>query len=339
MNKKYIEHKEKAVVADERFEHVMAITLDPRTNFKDGIIRCIIKRIGDVSIKGFQDRSELHKITSDSEGKFIIGKKLNIKNENKILENLKEEGLRFIGFEDPDIWIDGKTNLIHVYFTIPFISEDKNKYQSKIHLGHAVGRDLDSLEITQPVLLNDVIGIAKELSIAPLNKEGFRYNLVESSDKIGNTKYSTVRCAVAKDMGEAWEFGETVFHPAKENIPWIAGDASPGPLFPETFIHIGEGKRVGVINGREANQIIDGKTIYGIFSVGLFIYDYEEGKIDWVSKEPFIRDSEAKIITFASQFIENETKNGKGTLYAHVDDSFVRAYDLDAEKIKTLLPD
>ena len=60
MNKNILNTKKKAVVADERFEHVMAITLDPRTNFKDGIIRCIIKRIGDVSIKGFQDRSELH---------------------------------------------------------------------------------------------------------------------------------------------------------------------------------------------------------------------------------------------------------------------------------------
>ena len=337
MNKKYIEHKEKAVVADERFEHVMAITLDPRTNFKDGIIRCIIKRIGDVSIKGFQDRSELHKITSDSEGKFIIGKKLNIKNENKILENLKEEGLRFIGFEDPDIWIDGKTNLIHVYFTIPFISEDKNKYQSKIHLGHAVGGNIDSLEMTTPVLLNDQVGIAKELSVAPLNKKGFRYNLVESSDKIGNINYSTVRIAIAKNMSKSWKFGDTVFHPAKENIPWIAGHASPGPLFPKTFINIGESKRLGIVNGREANKIINGKTMYGIFSVGLFIYDYEKGKIDWILPKPFIIDSEAKNITFASQFIEIEL--GKGILYAHVDDSFVRAYDLDAEKIKTLLPD
>jgi hypothetical protein len=73
-----------------------------------------------------------------------------------------------------------------------------------------------------------------------------------------------------------------------------------------------------------------------MFSVGLFIYDYENGKIDWVSPEPFIQDSEATIITFASQFVC--TKKGKGILYAHVDDSFVRAYTLEAEKIKALLP-
>ena len=82
--------------------------------------------------------------------------------------------------------------------------------------------------------------------------------------------------------GKSWKFGDTVFHPAKENIPWIAGHASPGPLFPKTFINIGESKRLGIVNGREANKIINGKTMYGIFSVGLFIYDYEKGKIDWV---------------------------------------------------------
>ena len=72
-----------------------------------------------------------------------------------------------------------------------------------------------------------------------------------------------------------------------------------------------------------------------MFSVGLFIYDYENGKIDWVSPQPFIQDSEAKTITFASQFVE--TKKSEGILYAHVDDSFVRAYTLDAEAIKSLL--
>jgi len=91
-----------------------------------------------------------------------------------------------------------------------------------------------------------------------------------------------------------------------------------------------------VINGREANQKIGTETKYGIFSVGLFIYDYENGRIDWVSPEPFIRDSEARTITFASQFVE--TGKGEGILYAHVDDSFVRAYTLKAEILKSILP-
>ena len=99
---------------------------------------------------------------------------------------------------------------------------------------------------------------------------------------------------------------------------------------------MGEGKLLGVINGREANQLVGDEIQYGMFSVGLFIYDYEHGKIDWVSPEPFIRDSEARTITFASQFVEQG--KGSGILYAHVDDSFVRAYTLNAEKIRELLP-
>jgi len=35
---------------------------------------------------------------------------------------------------------------------------------------------------------------------------------------------------------------------------------------------------------------------------------------------PFIRDSEARNITFASAFVE--TGKGEGILYAHIDDSF-----------------
>jgi hypothetical protein len=98
---------------------------------------------------------------------------------------------------------------------------------------------------------------------------------------------------------------------------------------------VGKEKLLGVINGREANQKIGEEVKYGMFSIGLFIYDYENGKIDWISPKPFIQDSEAKTITFASQFVE--TNVGEGILYAHVDDSFVRAYTLYAEGIRALL--
>ncbi|OGI75441.1 hypothetical protein A3C67_01015 [Candidatus Nomurabacteria bacterium RIFCSPHIGHO2_02_FULL_42_19] len=330
MNKNYLEHKNKAVETDNNFSHVMAITLDPRTYYQ-GIIRCITSREGSLGIKGYVDRSELHQITSNSLEHFTIGEKLNIKNEDEIIKELTKEGEDFIGLEDPDIWIDEATNLMHVYFTVPL--KDKHTIT---HLGHAVGENLDSLHMTMPVLLAGENNRAKEVSIAPLNKKGFRYNLIESSDRRGDFRYSTVRVAIAEDMAGPWEYGETVFHPAEHNISWIGGHASPGPLFPETFINVGEGKRLGVINGREADQKIGGEIKYGTFSVGLFIYDYELGKIDWVMPEPFIQDSEAKIITFASQFVE--TGSGEGILYAHVDDSFVRAYTLEADKIKSLLP-
>ena len=332
MDEKYIEHGDRAVVVDNRFQYVMALTLNPATHYRDGVIRCITSREGDVSVSGYIDRSELHTITGTSFEKFEIGEKLSMRNEAEVMHEILEDGMDFLGFEDPDIWIDEKTNTIHLYFTIPLFS--KNGNMTKIHLGHAFGKDLHSLEMTRPVLMADELGGAKELCLAPLNKKGFRYNLVESSDNETGA-YSTVRVAIAHDMEKEWEFGKTVFHPAKHNIPWIAGHASPGPLFPGDFIYIGEGKRLGLMNGREANKTIDGKTTYGTFSVGLFIYDYENGKIEWVSAKPFIQDSEARTITFASQFVE--IGKGEGIAYAHIDDAFIRAYTIDAERIRLLI--
>lgn len=313
----------------------MAITLDPRTNYKEGIARCITSRSGDLMFRGNTDRSELHKIRGSSLEHFEIGERLNIKNEKEIIEKLVKEGDDFIGLEDPDIWIDEKTDLMHVYFTIPIIPKNKNE-KVNVHLGHAFGKNLDSLEMTMPVLLGTYKIGAKEVSIAPVNSKGFRYNLIESKDRQNDTTYSTVKVAISKEMGEPWEYGETVFHPKEHNISWIAGHASPGPLFSKNFIDVGKNKLLGVINGREVNQKVDDKIKYGMFSVGLFVYDYENGKIDWVSPEPLIIDSEAKTITFASQFVE--TGKGEGILYAHVDDSFVRAYTLKAELLKSVLP-
>ncbi len=334
MKNLYIQHKGKVINTSSKFTHVMAITLDPRSKHKDGVLRCIVDRSGDVSVAGYIDRSELRMIHGNTLENFKIGDKLNIKNESEIIKKILGKGYEFIGLEDPDIWVDEKKNLIHLYFTIPLISKGNKK--SQIHLGHAVGKSLSTLEMTMPILKADKVGGAKELSIAPINKKGFRYNLVESSKKEKDFHYSVVRVALAKDMGKEWKFGKVVFHPKKHSIPWIGGHASPGPLFSKDFIDIGPGKVLGIMNGREANKKVGLKTKYGMFSVGLFIYDYEKGKIDWVSPEPLIIDSEARTITFASQFVE--TKKGEGILYAHVDDSFVRAYTLKAQDLKKLLP-
>jgi hypothetical protein len=335
VEKSYIQHVGKVIETDNRFKHVMAITLNPMTNYKEGIIRCITSRKGNVQVKGYIDRSELYTIKGNSLESFVIGKHLNIKKETEIVNQLIGENLEFIGLEDPNIWIDEKDNLLHLYFTLPLINRVEHG-KNRIHLGHVVGKNLDNLEMTMPVLQADGIGGAKELSVAPINKQGFRYNLVESSKKEEDFTYSVIRRAIAKDMGKPWEFGKIVFHPKEHNIPWVGGHASPGPLFSKSFIDVGEGKLLGILNGREANQVVAGRTRYGMFSIGLFIYDYENGEIDWVSPKPFIRDSEAKTITFASQFVE--TKTGEGILYAHVDDSFIRAYTLKAKSIKPLLP-
>ncbi len=333
MKSDYVQHENKVVDTDSIFTHVMAIALDPRTDHKEGVIRCITSRQGDVTVRGYIDRSELHIAKKGMGDSFTIGEKLNIRNEAEIVNGLKGN-LDFIGLEDPDIWIDPENDLLHLYFTLPLINKiehDKNR----IHLGHAVGSNLSSLEMTSPALVADMIGGAKELSVAPINSSGVHLNLVESSKKEKDFTYSVVRVAVAEDMGKPWKFGDIVFHPKEHNIPWIGGHASPGPLFSRKFIDVGEGKLVGIMNGREANQRVDGKITYGIFSVGLFVYDYENGHIDWVSPEPFIRDTQARTITFASQFVETSEK--EGLLYAHIDDSFIRAYTLDSESIKSLL--
>ncbi len=317
---------------------MMAIALDPKSLYKKGVLRCITSREGDVEEAGYIDRSELYTVVGDTLEHFTVGDRLHIRNEQEVIATLSGEKLEYLGLEDPDILIDEKTGLMHLYFTMPFVSKDKEGHPSKIHLGHAVGKDLNSLEMTLPALQADESGknTAKEVSIAPLNSKGVRFNLFESSSVVSNTWYSTIRIAVAEDMNGSWQFGETIFHPKKEGVVWAGGHASPGPLFSKEFIDVGYGKLLGVMNGREANKQVGEKTKYGTFSVGLFIYDYENGRIDWVSPEPFIQDSEAKTITFASQFVE--TGAGEGVLYAHIDDSFVRAYSLNVSGIQSLLP-
>lgn len=324
MQKPYIQHEGK-VISNTTFKHVMAITLDPRSNYEVGIIRCITSRSGDLLYRGNIDRSVLHKINKNSDGTFSIGEQLKIENEEEIIKKVTPEGsFDFIGLEDPDIWWEGDN--MHVYFTIPFAPSDP-KAKFKIYLGHAIGKDLDTLVMTMPVLMQDNLGGAKEVSIAPINSSGVRLNLVESAHG--------TRVAIAKNMNGPWEFGDFAFDPKDHDISWIGKDASPGPLFSKEFINLGEGKRLGIINGREKNEVIGDRVVYKTFSIGLFIYNYEQGKIEWVSPEPFIRDTEAKIITFASQLVEHGDRIA--TLYAHVDDSFVRAYTLNAEAIKLLI--
>ena len=70
---------------------------------------------------------------------------------------------------------------MHLYFTIPIKPSKKidgSGEHTQIHLGHAFGKDLDSLEMTMPVLMDTAQLSAKEVSIAPLNSKGFRYNLI-----------------------------------------------------------------------------------------------------------------------------------------------------------------
>jgi hypothetical protein len=330
-----VEHQGK-VLEDSRYKHVMALSLDEKSGYKQGLIRCIASRSGDVEEYGYIDRSILHHVSLDATGKFVVGEKLNIKGAESFLRQVEGEEWDCLGFEDPDIFNDSDDGLAHVYFTIPLLNKiEKNKMQ--IHLGHAEGKDLQNLKIIFPVLVdNDKTGTAKEVSIAPKNSRGERLNLFESSEIINGIYYSIIRVAVSRQAGSDWEFGEIIFHPAKQQRAWCAEHASPGPLFPRSFIDVGENRLLGLINGRETSIRNGDETKYGIFSPGLFIYNYEEGKIEWVADQPLFKDSAAKTITFVSQFVPTGEK--EGIIYAHVDDSFVRAYTVKAEKLKKFIP-
>ena len=80
----YTEHKGYVIARDDRFKHSMALTLDPSSRNRRGIVRCITSRTGDVKKKGYVDRSELHLIEGDSLEHFTIGDKLVMHNEDDL---------------------------------------------------------------------------------------------------------------------------------------------------------------------------------------------------------------------------------------------------------------
>jgi len=333
-NHLYIQHENRFLESGQ-FEHVMAIFINP-ANRAEGVIRCIISREGSVDMAGLVDRSVLHKVKSvPGLEQFNIEEELRIEGQERVINTLTSEGWTFIGLEDPDLITDPDTGLLHIYFTIAFVNQDKTEY--KTYLGHAKGADIDSLVMTMPVLspTKKISGIVKELSLAPVNQSGVRLNLVESNKKIDGRNYSVIQTVVVKDLDKDWEFGDVIFNPLRDGYDWCRGHASPGQILPETFINVGQDRRVCILNGREADVVGANGTKLGVFSVGLCIYNFEKGKIEWVSKTPLIKDTEAKNITFASQFIQSNTNEGR--LYAHVDDSFIRAYTLYADQIKKVI--
>lgn len=318
-----------------RFKHLMALALNPQSGYQDGVVRVITSREGDVSVSGFVDHSELHYVRASGPHTFEVGESLALAGEAEAVEAILPKGFESLGFEDPDLTVD-ESGMLHLYFTIPLLCRAEGV--TRIYLGHAEGSSLGTLTMTEPALAPDDRGAgAKEVSLAPRASDGLYRHLVESSAPgTEATAYSTVRVAKAASLAPPWEFGETLFHPARQGVAWALGHASPGPFVPASFIDLGPGKLLGFLNGREADSVVREQVVFGTFSVGLFIYDYEHGEICWTSPDPLIQDREARTITFASQFVE--VGNGKGILYAHVDDSFVRAYEIDAHALRELPP-
>jgi hypothetical protein len=324
----------RAVETHERFKHVMALALNPKTSFQDGVIRCITDREGSVDVSGFVDHSQLYTVAKKGKFQYEICERLAIENEDRMIGPLLPNGFEFLGLEDPDLFVDEEGNL-HLYCTVPLFNRKTGR--SRIYLGHACGDSLEALCMQEPVLTHTKDS-AKEVSLAPSATDGIRRHLIESSAPGGKfMAYSTVRVAKTRSANAPWEFGETIFHPGKKGIPWAEGHASPGPFVPRSFIDVGEGKLLGFLNGREHDRVHNEQVVFGAFTVGLFIYDFEHGEICWVSKTPILQDEEAKTITFASYFLE--TGPAEGILYAHVDDSFVRAYAVTAQSLRHYISD
>jgi hypothetical protein len=68
----------------------------------------------------------------------------------------------------------------------------------------------------------------------------------------------------------------------------------------------------------------------------MFLYDPDTKDIVWIADKPLLEDPIATTITFASDLVYLDNKNT--ILYAHPNDSFIRAYRLNVSKIKELLP-
>lgn len=307
-----------------------------------GIIREIVKREGDVAIPGFVDRSILYLIESSNCLEWKQKAELNIKGIEKIVKQLTKKDMEFIGLEDPTIWPE--EDIIHVYFTIAFKLTKGTKTEYAVYLGHTQGKSLQDLKATEPVLSPDIKTINiypgfKEAAISPIltSKGKIRINLAESGyfDEDLNENFSTVVSAQSSNMAKPWKFLKTVIDPQKMMYKWIQGHASPGYIFEPKFIKHKD-LLVGIINGRSpTTKTKEGKKIYGKFGVGLMLFNPETGEIPWVSPEPFIDGPDARTITFASDFMQQDDK--KGILYAHVDDSFVRAYEISVDGLKKFL--
>ena len=328
---------EPVLVPEGQCEHVLALHLDPRPDCPFGVLRCIVSREGDVAVHGYIDRSLLLVVDMHSKLHLRPTGTLQLYDPDEVFSALTS-GHQFdcLGFEDPIIWYDDERETVHLYFTIPIRRTHTDRMV--MHLGHAYGPDIYSLRMTEPVLspVPSVHGGAKEVTVAPINSDGVRRNLVESNDTMDGESFSVVRSTIVRSMGDRWEYDEIVLHPAMDGYEWCAKHVSPGPFFPREFLDVGENRLVGLLNGRETDRSEGDRLKHGTFSIGLMIYNYETGEVEWISKRPFIVDPDARTITFASDFLYEGGENG--IVYAHVDDSYIRAYSVDAQKLRDHLP-
>jgi len=320
-------------------KRVMALAIDKESkNPILGLAREITRSRGSVDVPGFIDESKLIIVESLDGLKWKKVKDLEIEGIEEVIKKISGSDKYFIGLEDPDIWTDEKW-VKHVYFTIAFKVLNKLDIY-KIYLGHAFGKSLENLEATEAVLgpVGEEICGFKEACISP-EINGKRINLNEMGIMDGENWVSAISFSEAKEMSKPWKYLGITLDPRKMKYDWCKGHLSPCKLLPREFVSVDFDKDllVGIVNGREKEKIIDGKKIYGKFNPGLILFNPKTGEIPRISSEPLFEDPDARTITFASDFFISEKKGG--ILYAHVNDSFVRAYKINPDELKKLLPE
>ena len=176
----------------------------------------------------------------------------------------------------------------------------------------------------------------KEVAFSEKTAGGYYSNLVEGLEKGELFSGSVVACIRANRFGKDWNLEKISFHPNKVSLRWCGGHASPCRILSKEIINPTNGLRVLFINGREKSKIISGKKVYGKFRPGLALYNPETGEIPWVDSKYLIEDPDAITITFASEIFALDKEHL--LVYAHVNDSFVRAYRVELDAIKKRLP-
>ena len=137
-------------------------------------------------------------------------------------------------------------------------------------------------------------------------------------------------------MGKNWKFERLVFDPRKHGKPWCAGYASPCKILSQSTINVSNNLLLGFCTGNSGEYFKDGKKYRGDFEPGLFLFNPKTGEIPWIAENSLFKDPKAKTITFASEVIPLNEK--ELILYAHPNDSFIRAYRINLKELKKLLP-
>lgn len=315
-------------------QRFMALCVDP-TSKKPyrGLARQVIDREGTQDVAGYLDTSKLVKIESDDLLNWTVVGGLQMRSIDDEIEKLQTDKLRFLGLEDADIIRDEKGSL-HVYFTIAY--KIIGRIACAVYLGHATGRDLDSLVARTPLLgpLPEIDGF-KELAASPENN-GKHYHLTEIMIDKEDEDTSAIAAVRAEKWNSNWTFEHVALHPKQQKYDWCAGYASPCRILSREALKAPPNLNVLIFNGRETALIRNKQKIYRKFRPGLALYNPSTGTIPWVDSAPLFEDPAATTITFASDVIPYDKEHC--LIYAHPNDSFVRAYKVSYDAIRARLP-